>query len=195
MSQKKEKRLAHLFDATQCVGCSACVVACAQVNYPDLLEGENSGWAWLPANIRKATVERARRPVQILVQCQQCEDAPCVKVCPFGANVVDPETGMMKTDPDRCVGCGYCVTACPYDVRWMHPKTGLPVKCMGEGCEELVRNGELPACVSVCPVHARSFGDINDENSEISRRIASSRCEKILPQKGTKPNFFVVVSK
>lgn len=195
MSTKEQKKLAHLFDATQCVGCSACIIACAQTNYSDLLEGENTGWGSLPANIRRATVEQSRRPVQILVQCQQCEDAPCVKVCPFGANVVDPETGMVKTDPSRCVGCGYCVTACPYDVRWMHPVSGLPVKCMGEGCEELVRKGEAPACVSVCPVHARSFGDINNADSEISRRIASSRCEKILPQKGTKPNFFVVVSK
>ena len=66
---------------------------------------------------------------------------------------------------------------------------------MVEGCEALVKAGELPACVAACPVHARSFGDINDPESEISRRIASSRCEKILPQKGTKPNFFVVVSK
>ena len=38
------KKLAHLFDATQCVGCSACIVACAQANYPDMLNDENSGW-------------------------------------------------------------------------------------------------------------------------------------------------------
>ena len=131
---ENHKKLAHLLDVTQCVGCSACIVACAQTNYPDMLNAENTGWESLPANIRRVSAELARRPVELLVQCQQCENAPCITVCPFGANSHDPETGQVKTDPSRCVGCGYCVTACPYDARWMHPKTGLPVKCMGKGC-------------------------------------------------------------
>ena len=67
MSQSN-KQLAHLFDATQCIGCSACIVACAQTNYPEMVERENEGWSWLAANIRKVTLERAKRPVQILVQ-------------------------------------------------------------------------------------------------------------------------------
>ena len=104
MSQSK-KQLAHLFDATQCIGCSACIVACAQTNYPEMVERENEGWSWLAANIRKVTLERAKRPVQILVQCQQCENAPCIDTCPFGANYRDPETGQVKTDASRCVGC------------------------------------------------------------------------------------------
>lgn len=58
MSQSK-KQLAHLFDATQCIGCSACIVACAQTNYPEMVERENEGWNWLAANIRKVTLERA----------------------------------------------------------------------------------------------------------------------------------------
>ena len=101
----------------------------------------------------------------------------------------------MKTDPERCVGCGYCVTACPYDVRWLHPKTGLPVKCMGEGCEKLVAQGQDPACVAACPVSARAFGNVADPESAVSQRIARSRTERLLPQKGTKPNYFVVVQK
>ena len=160
-----------------------------------MLDGTVEGWDWLPSNIRKVTVERAKRPVQILVQCQQCEDAPCVSTCPFGANFHDPETGMVKTDPSRCVGCNYCIASCPYDVRWSHPKTGLPMKCLGKGCEELVKAGLDPACVSACPASARMFGDVNDPESPISRKIASSRTEKLMPHKGTKPNFFVVVQK
>ncbi|WP_443743947.1 4Fe-4S dicluster domain-containing protein [Sutterella sp.] len=192
---EQTKKLAHLFDATQCVGCSACIVACAQTNYPEMLNDENTGWGALPSNIRRVTIETARRPRQLLVQCQQCDDAPCIKVCPFGANFHDPETGQVKTDPKRCVGCGYCVTACPYDVRWLHPTKGLPVKCMGEGCEKLVQAGESPACVAACPVSARAFGDVNDPESPISQRLARSRAERLLPQKGTRPNFFLVVQK
>ncbi len=189
------KKLAHLFDVTQCIGCSACIVACAETNYPEMMERTNEGWNWLAANIRKVTLDRARRPVQLLIQCQQCDDAPCVVTCPFGANFHDPETGQVKTDPGRCIGCSYCVASCPYDCRWTHPDSGLPMKCMGKGCEALVRAGQSPACVAVCPAQARMFGDVNDPQSEISRKIATSRTEKLLPHKGTKPNFFVVVAK
>lgn len=189
------KKLAHLFDATQCVGCSACIVACCQTNYPDLLEEENPAWKTLPSNIRKITLNRKQRPVQLLVQCQQCDDAPCVKSCPFGANFYDKETGQVKTDPSRCVGCSFCIASCPYDARWTHPKTGLPVKCMGSGCEKLVKEGKSPACVAACPVGARLFGDIHDATSPISQALQTSRTETLLPQKGTRPNFFVVVQK
>ncbi len=193
MTTKSKKQLAHLFDATRCVDCNACIVACAQTNYPEMFERPNEGWDWLAANIRKVSLERAKRPVHMLVQCQQCENAPCIDTCPFGANYRDPETGLVKTDESRCVGCNYCIASCPYDVRWSHPDTGLPMKCMGHGCEELVKNGELPACVSACPVSARMFGDVSDPDSDISRKIAVSKTEKLLPHKGTKPNYFVVV--
>lgn len=189
------KKLAHLFDVTQCIGCSACIVACAETNYPEMMERTNEGWNWLAANIRKVTLERARHPVQLLVQCQQCDNASCVTTCPFGANYHDPETGQVKTDPRRCIGCSYCVASCPYDCRWTHPDSGLPMKCMGKGCEELVRSGQNPVCVQVCPAQARMFGDVNDPMSPISQRIAHTRTEKLLPNKGTKPNFFVVVAK
>ena len=67
---ENHKKLAHLLDVTQCVGCSACIVACAQTNYPDMLNAENTGWESLPANIRRVSAELARRPVELLVQCQ-----------------------------------------------------------------------------------------------------------------------------
>lgn len=64
-----KKQLAHLFDATQCIGCTACITACVQTNQPDMMTDEVAGWGWLPSNIRMVTLERAQRPVQILVQC------------------------------------------------------------------------------------------------------------------------------
>lgn len=188
-----KKKLAHLLDVTQCVGCSACIVACAQTNYPDMLERENTAWHTLPSNIRKITLNQAARPVQLLVQCQQCEEAPCVTSCPFGVNVYDPETSQVVTDPSRCVGCSFCIASCPYDARWMHPDTGLPVKCMGSGCQALIKEGQDPACVQACAMGARLFGDVLDPASAISQKIRRSRTQKLLSEKGTKPNFYVVV--
>ena len=65
---ENHKKLAHLLDVTQCVGCSACIVACAQTNYPDMLNAENTGWESLPANIRRVSAELARRP-GVSVRC------------------------------------------------------------------------------------------------------------------------------
>ena len=147
--KKVKKQLAHLFDATQCINCGACTTACAQTNYPDLINEFIPAWNTVCNNIRQVKVEK-NRPMQLLVQCQQCSEAPCVTTCPFGANYYD-ENGLVRNDPKRCIGCNYCVASCPYDARWSNPKTGLPSKCMGEGCLELIKAGSLPACVTACP--------------------------------------------
>ena len=121
--KKVKKQLAHLFDATQCINCGACTTACAQTNYPDLINEFIPAWNTVCNNIRQVKVEK-NRPMQLLVQCQQCSEAPCVTTCPFGANYYD-ENGLVRNDPKRCIGCNYCVASCPYDARWSNPKTGL----------------------------------------------------------------------
>lgn len=60
---------------------------------------------------------------------------------------------------------------------------------------KLIQDGQQPACVQACPAEARLFGDVLDPKSEISQKIASCRTELLMPNKGTKPNFYVVVSK
>jgi protein NrfC len=193
MKVQAKKRLAHLFDTTKCFGCGACTVACTQTNAADLMLHEDKGWQAMPSNIRRVELNHLDKPALLLVQCQHCSNAPCVKTCPFGAMYNDEATGLVKLDEKRCIGCSYCVAACPYNVRWKHPVKGLPMKCMGKACEEKVAAGELPSCVSVCPVDARAFGDINDPSSTISRRVRTSRTMRLLEAKGTEPNFFVVV--
>ena len=122
-----KKQLAHLFDATKCIGCQACIVSCVETNYPEMVGRHIEGKNWLASNIRRYTANLAKRPVQLLVQCQHCSEAPCVETCPFGANYYD-ENGLVRNDPKRCIGCNYCIASCPYDARWSHPITGLPSK-------------------------------------------------------------------
>ncbi|MDL2059809.1 4Fe-4S binding protein [Mesosutterella sp. AGMB02718] len=194
--QKHKKQYAHLFNATRCIGCTACMSACANTNYADVLAlGRAIPGRIMPENINRVVLDGSRRPFQVMSQCQQCADAPCIRACPFGANYRDPETGLVEIDPKRCIGCNYCIAACPYDARWSNPVTGLPSKCMGEGCRRLVAEGKDPACVSACPTHARIFGDISDPESEISEELRTGRIAKLLEHKGTKPNYFVEVSK
>ena len=66
---------------------------------------------------------------------------------------------------------------------------------MGAGCLERIDEGLAPACVAVCPVSARMFGDVNDPDSDISHKIAVAKTQKLLESHGTKPNYFVVVQK
>ena len=79
-----KKQLAHLFDATKCIGCQACIVSCVETNYPEMVGRHIEGKNWLASNIRRYTANLAKRPVQLLVQCQHCSEAPCVEACPFG---------------------------------------------------------------------------------------------------------------
>ncbi|MBN8548642.1 MAG: molybdopterin-dependent oxidoreductase [Deltaproteobacteria bacterium] len=45
----------------------------------------------------------------------------------------------------------------------------------------LVRDGDVqPACVQGCPTKALTFGNLNDKDSEVSKRAASSRAYKVL---------------
>ncbi len=58
------------------------------------------------------------------VQCQQCEDPPCVKACPVRATFRD-ENGIVVIDYNWCIGCRMCQLACPYWAR--HFNWGEPV--------------------------------------------------------------------
>lgn len=188
----RKRRLAHLWDRSRCIACGACIIACNATNYPEMLHREEKGWNWIASNIRRIErLEAGRRPEVLLLQCQHCDRAPCVTTCPFGATRYD-ENGLVILDPRLCAGCKYCVTSCPYNVRWMHPDNGLPMKCMGKGCYELVRQGEKPACVQVCPAMARDFGDIDDPQSSISLALRTRRVRRLLEHLGTEPKYFVV---
>ena len=61
--------------------------------------------------------------------CQHCENPACVKVCPVGATYKDPETGVVRQDYDKCIGCRMCMAACPYtgvrSFNWEEPKLSL----------------------------------------------------------------------
>ena len=53
--------------------------------------------------------------------CNQCDNPPCVQVCPVGATYKTPD-GVVLVDRKWCIGCGYCIMACPYGARFFHPE-------------------------------------------------------------------------
>jgi molybdopterin-containing oxidoreductase family iron-sulfur binding subunit len=102
------------------------------------------------------------------------------------------------------------MSACPYWARrfnWsdpnlpkevMNPVThylgnrprmkGVVEKCTF--CIQRTRKGRYPACVEVCPVGARKFGNLLDPNSEVSRIIARKNVFRLKVEQNTFPKFF-----
>lgn len=191
-------RYGMLIDTIRCVNCYACSLSCQTQNgLPDnenfiyFLEREHGTFP----NVRREFVP---------VQCQHCEEPPCVKVCPTDATYKNVD-GIVLMDNDKCIGCKYCATACPYSARiqlheGMYKKGtyedgGKALKYTVDKCrfcKELVEAGQQPACVSTCISNARIFGDLDDPNSEISKEIIKRKAAPLRGDLGTKPKIYYV---
>lgn len=145
------------------------------------------------------------------IQCQHCENSPCEKVCPAKATWKEQD-GIVVVDYDWCVGCRFCMASCPYGARrfnWGEPKIvkdeinpdthylgnrpramGVVEKC--SFCVQRVRGnpGRYPACVEICPVGARKFGNLLDPKSEIRYCIENKRVFRLKEELNTNPKFF-----
>jgi len=145
------------------------------------------------------------------VQCQQCRRPPCVQVCPVKATWQEPD-GIVVIDYNWCIGCRCCMSACPYGARhfnWgpptlpkdqLNPQThylgnrprprGVVEKCTF--CIQRVRreHGHYPACVEACPVGARKFGNLLDENSEMRHILREKRVFIFKEDLNTQPKFY-----
>lgn len=170
-----------LIDTTKCdAGCSECVSACKTEN------GLGEGTAATdPQWIRKVELVEIKtgRKASLPVMCQHCAEPPCVEVCPTGASFKRAD-GIVLVDRHLCIGCRYCLMACPYKARsFVHEPLHdqKPEVPRGKGCAEgctlcvhrIDRGGE-PACVEACTRSghgAMLFGDLNDPQSAIARRV------------------------
>lgn len=149
----------------RCTGCFACQIACKEANGVDL------GINWNRVLMQGPFGEYPDMTYYALpMMCQQCENAPCIEVCPTGASYREDETGIVSIDEDACIGCQSCIPVCPYDVRTYHAEKNIVQKCTL--CNGLVKNGELPACVQSCSAGARFFGDLDDPDSDPSKELS-----------------------
>ena len=194
-----------VIDTKRCVGCNACTVACKMANNvpQDIFwtRALTDGGEMMDTPAGEFPDVSLR---YITVSCQHCENPACAKVCPVGATYKDPETGVVRQDYDKCIGCRMCMAACPYNARvfnWSEPvrdpdfnygDRDVPVR--GKGvvekctlCKERTDRGDEPMCVKCCLAKARVFGDLDDPESEISRVIRERNATVLLPEQGTRP--------
>jgi molybdopterin-containing oxidoreductase family iron-sulfur binding subunit len=210
----------YALDISRCIGCRRCVYACVeennqsrdpQVHWIRVLQMDKEhGVDFTHADPYYQPDEVPQEGhFYMPVSCQQCRDAPCTKVCPTGATWTEPD-GIVVIDYDWCIGCRCCMAACPYGARhfnWAAPSMpagelnpsmhylgnrprpkGVVEKCTF--CIQRVRAGRYPACVEVCPVGARKFGNLLDPESEIRYIIEHKRVMVLKEELNTMPKFF-----
>jgi molybdopterin-containing oxidoreductase family iron-sulfur binding subunit len=210
----------YALDLSRCVGCRRCVYACVhennqsrdpQIHWIRVLQMDKEKGIELTESdpyYNPETVPEADS-FYMPVACMQCRNPPCVKVCPVEATWQEPD-GIVVIDYDWCIGCRCCMSACPYGARhfnWAEPELsaeevnpdmhylgnrlrpkGVVEKCTF--CIHRVREGRYPACVEICPVGARKFGNLLDEDSEIRYLMREKRVFVLKEDLNTQPKFY-----
>ena len=205
-------RYGMAIDTKRCIGCNACTVICKSANNVP----EGNFWTRVLTDggdeVDTPTGEMPNLSMRyITLGCQHCENPACVKVCPVGATYKDPETGVVRQDYDKCIGCRMCMAACPYNgvrsFNWEEPASYIGVrkgdletpdhqkhvveKCTM--CWHRLAKGEEPFCVKTCLARARFWGDLDDPNSEVAQLVSSRESKKLLEGEGTRPNVYYLV--
>jgi Fe-S-cluster-containing hydrogenase components 1 len=178
-----------LVDLTKCIGCGSCTVACKMYNDNKWIEdkaptqGENALLAdenWTVVQKCKVEEEGGKEAWRFVKrQCMHCQDPACVSAC-LSRAFQKTEEGPIVYYPQNCIGCRYCMIGCPFDIPKFEWNKTFPVltKCMM--CSTRVKEGDSPACVSVCPTNVMKFGEREELLAEAKNLIADNP-EKYVP--------------
>ena len=206
-------RWGMLIDLRKCIGCQYCVYACQAVN--DVLD--DMRW-----NEYYPEITETGMPFHMTRPCLHCQEALCVSVCPVQATYVREDgLVIMDYDIcigcRYCeVACPYDARnfnwqsregSSGYQPEWgtaevdRRPR-GVVEKCtfcvhridrgLSQGLMPGVDRPATPACVNICPVEARVFGDLNNPESKISRLIEELPTFRLREDLGTEPNVYYV---
>ncbi len=212
---ESEHRWVMVIDLSKCIGCRYCVYACQAINdtADDML------WnVYLPDRTQTGQLFHMTRP------CLHCQNAPCAAVCPVSATYQrgDGLVVMDYDRCIGCrycmVACPYDVRRFNWSARtdqnlrvpeWGEAEVerrprGVVEKCtfcihrldrgLEAGLTPGVNRAATPACVNICPVGARKFGDLKNPDSEVARIIATTPTFRLREELGTEPNVYYIPS-
>ena len=161
-------------DATKCVGCRRCELACTEFNdgkaCPTMARikvGRNLNFG--PKGLQAGQRAQGTWGNGLVIQdvCKQCpHPVPCATACPNDAIVVSPSTNARVVDPDKCTGCKICQRACPWEMMSFDSDTDKATKC--SLCEG------NPKCVEACPSGALSYVAWRDLTGTVRPRVVAT---------------------
>lgn len=214
-SNTRKRQWAMVIDLRRCDGCvtqnkaPGCVESCNAAHFVP------TGQSW----IKVLEMEGAGHTKYFMPRpCMQCENAPCLNVCPVGATFRNDE-GVVLIDHERCIGCRMCMAACPYGARsfnWTEPENppgaalanyspeypvphrrGTAEKCML--CVHDTKNGKITECARGCPMNAIYLGDLVEDVAtngkevvKLSRFLAENGAFRLLEELGTRPRVWYI---
>lgn len=191
-----DEELCTLLDIRKCIACEACVEACRDVNDAKFPEPEGpmpemvprnkvkiADWSdeekremmhrltpynWLYIQTAEGEHDGESFEIHIPRRCMHCRNAPCAKLCPFGAAYTQGN-GIVRIHPEVCMGGAKCKKVCPWKIPERQSGVGLHLDLLpqyaGNGvmykcdrCFDRVAEGELPACIEVCPEDVQQIG-------------------------------------
>ena len=141
----------------KCTGCRLCENVCSVFH-----DGVSN-----PARSRIKVIKWESEGIYIPMSCQQCQDAPCMIICPVKAITRDEKLSRVMVNQDKCIGCRSCVTVCPFGAMNFNVIDRKVFKC--DYCD-----GD-PQCVRFCDMKAVDF--IEPDRVSISKK--RSAAEKI----------------
>jgi Fe-S-cluster-containing dehydrogenase component len=180
-----EDRIGILVDTAACVGCRHCEWACRiSHNLPtDDLDSYSNQEVFneirRPDSNSLTVVNKFENernpllPIFVKNQCMHCEHPACVSACIVGA-FTKMADGSVIWDDDKCIGCRYCMVACQFQIpTYDYDKAIDPHIRKCDLCFDRRKNGQLPACVDICPNEALIYG----KRSEVLK-IAKDRIKR-----------------
>jgi molybdopterin-containing oxidoreductase family iron-sulfur binding subunit len=207
------RKFVMVVDLAKCKNALKCQTSCNKNHY---ITGDN---AWL--KVYKMQESQDTAPYWMPTMCQHCDKPACVTVCPVDATF-KREDGLVLIDNDRCIGCRFCMAACPYSTRvfnWGDPGQevtlnldmtgyeptpeyagkpslkGTVDKC--DFCPHMVKQGELPHCVTACPNGVFYFGDKyedtvtnGEETVRLSKLLEDKAGYRLMESLGTEPSVY-----
>jgi len=209
------KKWVMVIDLAKCKNARKCMASCQEAHHlhPDQHH----------INVLQMQDSPNTAPYFMPKPCQQCDNPPCVSVCPVGATF-KRQDGPVLIDNERCIGCRFCVAACPYNSRvfhWTDPKDaekdkdmvydvelnvpqkkGTITKCLFSA--DRLRKGQLPYCVSACPNGVYWFGDENEdtvtngttkETTGFKQLLHDNGAYQLMEELGTKPRVYYLPPK
>lgn len=170
-----------------CIDCERCMEACVQTNHVP-----SYGYRTIILERTRDISPNKKETIFMPVLCNQCNEPPCVRVCPTVATYKDKTTGIVVMDSKKCIGCKTCMAACPYNARYFNEEIRAVDKCNFCLDTRLSKGMKDTACVEACPAKVRVFGDLGDPKSEVYKLVHQPETTVwvLRPETGALPNVF-----